>query len=213
MVKMEAISSAVCEGEDDEIVILCQRAIDCGFDPVDIIRNGLTGGMMEASRLFQSGEYFLPEMLISSMTLQKGLDYLRPFIEGRSELTKGRIVIGTVAGDTHDIGKNLVGAMLKAAGFQVYDLGVDVSAEQFVEAIYKYEPDIVGMSALLSTTMMNMAENIQRFTEEGLRQRVKVMIGGAVVSQTFADRIGADGYSADAVEAVQLARKFMETGD
>ena len=203
------IASAVCEGNDDDITALCRTALEGGLKPSRIITEGLTEGMMEAGELFDSGEYFLPEMLISSMTLQKGLDYLADYLEKESEFFKGCIVIGTVEGDTHDIGKNLVGAMLKAAGFRVIDLGIDVPAQRFAESICEYEPDIIAMSALLSTTMMTMETVIRQISERGRRDRVKIMIGGAVVNQRFADRIGADGYSENASQAVQLAKKLI----
>lgn len=204
-VGLEKIVDAVLEGDDEQIPLLCQEALNAGTSLVKIIQEGLTAGMQEAGKLFDEGEYFLPEMLISSMTLQRGLDYLAQYIEEEKDFWKGKIVIGTVSGDTHDIGKNLVAAMLKSAGFQVFDLGIDVSEEQFVEAIQKYHPDIVAMSALLSTTMMNMQTTIAKISEAGLRNQVKIMIGGAVVNEIFAKKIGADGYSEDASQAVALA--------
>lgn len=206
---LEKIVDAVREGEDEQIISLCQKAMEAGENPVTIIQDGLTKGMIEAGTLFDEGEYFLPEMLISSMTLQKGLDYLVQYLGNENGFWKGKIVIGTVAGDTHDIGKNLVGAMLKAAGFQVIDLGIDVSEETFVEAIKKYHPDIVAMSALLSTTMLNMKTTIDRISQEGLRGQIKIMIGGAVVNEKFAEQIDADGYSEDANQAVVLAEHLI----
>lgn len=207
--QLENIAKTVCEGEDTEIGALCRRALESGISSVDIIQRGLTKGMLRAAVLFDEGEYFLPEMLLSSMTLQKGLDELEKEIKQQSEFWKGKIVIGTVAGDTHDIGKNLVCAMLRAAGFQVYDLGIEVTEKTFVDAIHTYQPDIVAMSALLSTTMLNMQSTIQKISEEGLRNQVKIMIGGAVVNENFAQKIGADGYSENAVEAVRLAESLM----
>lgn len=206
---MEEIAAAVCEGDDDNIVDLCRMALEGGATPSCIIKEGLTAGMMRAGEFFDSGEYFLPEMLISSMTLQKGLDYLVGCLEKESGFWRGCIVIGTVEGDTHDIGRNLVGAMLQAAGFRVIDLGIDVSAERFIESVGIYKPDIIAMSALLSTTMMNMETVIRRLSDRGLRDQVKVMIGGAVVNQRFADRIGADGYSENASQAVLLAERLI----
>lgn len=203
------IASAVCEGNDDNIVALCRAALEGGATTSHIIKEGLTAGMMEAGELFDSGEYFLPEMLISSMTLQKGLDYLVNYLEKENSFWKGCIVIGTVEGDTHDIGKNLVGAMLRAAGFQVIDLGIDVPVERFVESISIYKPDIIAMSALLSTTMMTMETVIRAITDRGLRNQVKIIIGGAVVNQRFAERIGADGYSENASQAVKLAEQLV----
>lgn len=206
---MKEIASAVCEGDDDNIVTLCRTALERGMKPSRIIKDGLTAGMMEAGELFDSGEYFLPEMLISSMTLQKGLDCLADSLEKGSSFWKGCIVIGTVEGDMHDIGKNLVGAMLQAAGFRVIDLGIDVPAERFVESVITYQPDIIAISALLSTTMMNMEMVIRKISEKGFRDQVKIMIGGAVVNQRFADRIGADGYSENASQAVRLAEQLI----
>ena len=207
--QLEKIADIVCAGEDTEIVELCRKALAEGIAPSVIIQEGLTAGMLRAAKLFDEGEYFLPEMLLSSMTLQKGLDELEKEMEQQSAFWKGKIVIGTVAGDTHDIGKNLVCAMLRAAGFQVYDLGIEVPDNAFVEAIQKYHPDIVAMSALLSTTMLNMRSTIQKIAEEGLRDQVKIMIGGAVVNENFAQRIGADGYSENAAEAVWLAEQLV----
>ena len=203
------IARAVCEGDDDIIVVRCQEALQRGVEPSYIMKEVLTAGMMEAGKLFDDGEYFLPEMLISSMTLQKGLDFLMKDMQEEKSFWKGRIVIGTVEGDMHDIGKNLVVAMLRVAGFEVIDLGIDVSAKKFMEAIRTYKPDIVALSALLSTTMMNMQTIIQQISENGLRNEVKIMIGGAVVNQRFAEQIGADGYSENASQAVILAEKLM----
>ena len=203
------IARAVCEGDDDIIVVRCQEALQRGVEPSYIMKEGLTAGMMEAGKLFDDGEYFLPEMLISSMTLQKGLDFLMKDMQEEKSFWKGRIVIVTVEGDMHDIGKNLVVAMLRVAGFEVIDLGIDVSAKKFMEAIRTYKPDIVALSALLSTTMMNMQTIIQQISENGLRNEVKIMIGGAVVNQRFAEQIGADGYSENASQAVILAEKLM----
>lgn len=203
------IARAVCEGDDDIIVARCQEALQRGVDPSYIMKEGLTAGMMEAGKLFDDGEYFLPEMLISSMTLQKGLDFLMKDLQEEKSFWKGRIVIGTVEGDMHDIGKNLVVAMLRVAGFEVIDLGIDVPAKKFIEAIRTYKPDIVALSALLSTTMMNMQTIIQQISENGFRNEVKIMIGGAVVNQRFAEQIGADGYSENASQAVILAEKLM----
>lgn len=203
------IASAVCEGNDENIAALCRTALEGGMKPSHIINEGLTAGMLEAGELFDSGEYFLPEMLISSMTLQKGLDYLADYLEKESSFFRGCIVIGTVEGDTHDIGKNLVGAMLQAAGFRVIDLGIDVPADRFIESIRMYKPDIIAMSALLSTTMLTMETVIRQISAQGLRSQVKIMIGGAVVNQRFADRIGADGYSENASQAVVLAKQLM----
>lgn len=209
--KFDQLIRAVCQGEDEQIIPLCQSALKRGDSPATIIQEGLTEGMLKAGQFFEEGEYYLPEMLISSMALQKGLDYLTPLLEGEHEFWKGTIVIGTVEGDTHDIGKNLVGAMLKAAGFLVYDLGVDVTAEQFVDAVQKYHPDILAMSALLSTTMMNMQKTIDALIQADLRNKLKIMIGGAVVNQRFAERIGADGYSEDAAGAAVLAERLMRS--
>lgn len=207
----EDLIVAVRDGEEEQIIPICQAALKEGASPIKIIEEGLTEGMLRAGRLFEQEDYFLPEMLISSMALQKGLDYLAPYLKGERQFWKGTVVIGTVEGDTHDIGKNLVGAMLQATGFRVYDLGVDVTAEQFVEAIQNYHPDILAMSALLSTTMMNMKTTISALSGAGLRESIKVMIGGAVVSQRFADLIGADGYSEDAAAAAALAEKLVRS--
>jgi 5-methyltetrahydrofolate--homocysteine methyltransferase len=165
--------------------------------------------MTKVGELFEAGEKFVPEMLISARAMQSAMEILKPQLVDAGVESSGKVVIGTVAGDLHDIGKNLVSMMLEGAGFDIIDLGSDVSADQFIEAVQKNEPDIVGMSALLTTTMTSIGTTIEALKQAGLRDNVKIMIGGAPVTQDFADRVGADGFAPDAGSAARVARAVM----
>ena len=169
----------------------------------------MIAAMKEVGRLFEEGDYFVPEMLIAARAMQAGMALLKPHLLSSEVKSAGRVAIGTVKGDLHDIGKNLVALMLEGAGFEVIDLGVDVPPEKFVDAITNSGADIVAFSALLTTTMPNMKVTIDAIQAAGLRDKVKVIIGGAPVTQAYADQIGADGYSADASRAVSLAKSLM----
>ncbi|VYU67439.1 Methionine synthase [Eubacterium limosum] len=209
MAILEDIQNCVLDGELDEIKDLVQKAVDEGIDPTAIINDGLIGGMNIVAPLFKSGEMFVPEVMESADTMNEGMQVVKPLITDADMPTKGKVIIGTVNGDLHDIGKNLVVLMMESRGYTVIDMGVDVKEEQFVEAIKEHKPDIVGMSSLLTTTMMKIDDTIKMINESGLRDQVKIIIGGAPISQEFADDIGADGYSEDASTAVELCDRMM----
>jgi len=205
---LEKISTVVIEGDLDEIVDLTEDALDDGLTAEEILDSGLMAGMDHVGVEFKAGNMFVPEVLRSARTMQMAMDILKPLLAESGVEMVGKVLLGTVKGDLHDIGKNLVGMMCEGAGFEVKDVGKDVAPEAFIEAIKDFEPDIVGMSALLTTTMRVMEHTIKALEEAGLRDRVKVMIGGAPVTQAFADQIGADGYASNAASAADLAKKF-----
>lgn len=209
MVKFEDVSQSVYAGNIVKVKEQVQAMINDGANPLDIINQGLIGGMNIVAPLFKSGEMFVPEVMRSAKTMAIGMELVKPLIADKDVPTKGKIVFGTVKGDLHDIGKNLVGMMMESSGYTVVDLGVDIPEEKFVEAVREHNPDIVAMSALLTTTMMKLKDTIEVLKIEGLRENVKVIIGGAPVTQDFADKIQADGYSEDAVSAVELCDRLM----
>ena len=189
---------------------LVQQALDEGVEPGAIISGQLIPAMTEVGDRFARNEFYVPEMLIAARAMQGGLAMLKPLLASDEVISAGRVVIGTVKGDLHDIGKNLVAMMLEGAGFEVFDLGVDVSPEKFVEAVKEHQPDIVGLSALLTTTMVQMKTTVDSLVEAGVRDQVKVVIGGAPVTQSYADEIGADGYSDDAGGAARMTKAMLE---
>jgi 5-methyltetrahydrofolate--homocysteine methyltransferase len=205
---LEQISTVVIEGDLDEIVDLTEDALDDGLTAQEILDSGLMAGMDHVGVEFKAGNMFVPEVLRSARTMQMAMDILKPLLAESGVEMVGKVLLGTVKGDLHDIGKNLVGMMCEGAGFEVKDIGKDIAPEAFIEAIKEFEPDIVGMSALLTTTMRVMEHTIKALEEAGLRDRVKVMIGGAPVTQAFADQIGADGYASNAASATDLAKRF-----
>jgi len=206
---MEQISRAVIEGRVEEVERLTREALKAGKTAKEILDEGLVRGMDYVGIQFKKGDLFIPEVLLSARVMQASLSILKPeFAEGRVKM-RGKVMLGTVKGDLHDIGKNLVVMMLEGAGFEVYDLGIDVAPEAFVEAVKEKKPDIVGMSALLTTTMGMMQNTISGLVEAGVREEVKIMVGGAPVTEEFAQQIGADGYGNDAMAAVDLAREFV----
>jgi len=206
---IDDIRNAVIEGNAPTVKQLVTQALEQHVPAEEILKDGMIAGMGEVGRLFEEGEYFVPEMLIAARAMQGGLGILRPALVEQDVKAVGKVVIGTVKGDLHDIGKNLVSMMLEGAGFQIVDLGTDVSAEKFIEAIGEHQPDIVGMSALLTTTMPNMAKTIQAFQDAGVRSQIKVMVGGAPVTQKYAQEIGADAFAPDANQATLEARKLL----
>jgi 5-methyltetrahydrofolate--homocysteine methyltransferase len=208
---LEQISTAVIEGDLDEITDLTEDALDDGLSAEEILDNGLMAGMDYVGAEFKAGNMFVPEVLRSARTMQTAMDILKPLLAESGAKMAGKVVVGTVKGDLHDIGKSLVGMMCEGAGFEVKDIGKDVAPEAFVEAVKEFEPDIVGMSALLTTTMRAMEQVIKALEEAGLRDRVKVMVGGAPVTQAFADLIGADGYASNAASAADLAKQLAAT--
>jgi corrinoid protein of di/trimethylamine methyltransferase len=205
------ITASIVEGKLDEITKLTQQALEAGLEPLTIINEGLTVGMNIVGEKFQTGEFFLPNLVIAASGMKQAMELLEPELKSRQQATEslGTVVIGSVAGDIHEIGKTLVGTMLSANGFQVYDMGVDVANETFVSKVKETGADILGLSALLTTTMTVQREIINELEEAGVRDQVKVLIGGAPISQEWADNIGADGYAEDAIGAVILAKSLV----
>ncbi len=205
------ITTSLVEGALDEIVDLTRQALEVGLEPLSIINEGLMPGMIIVGDKFQAGEYFLPHLTIAASGMQQAMEFLKPELQARQQtvVSAGTVVLGSVAGDIHEIGKSLVGTMMSASGFQVFDLGVDVPTETFVAKVQETSADLLGLSALLTTTMMVQREVIEALEEAGLRDQVKVIIGGAPTSQEWADTIRADGYAQDAVGAVELAKQLV----
>lgn len=208
MNQIKEIYQGVLEGDMGRVEENVQAALDANVPPVDVLQKGLIAAMGEVGRLFEEGEYFVPEMLIAARAMKAGLTILQPKLVDSGVEPAGKVAVGTVKGDLHDIGKNLVAMMLEGAGFEIVDLGTDVAPEQFVEAV-KGGVDIVGLSALLTTTMPSMEATIKAIESAGLRDQVKVIIGGAPVTTEYSNQIGADGYAPDASQAVTLAKSFI----
>jgi 5-methyltetrahydrofolate--homocysteine methyltransferase len=209
---MDKISAAVIEGDLDEIEDLTEDALDDGLSAEEILNRGLMPGMDHVGVEFRAGNMFVPEVLRSARTMQAAMDILKPLLAESGVALVGKVLLGTVKGDLHDIGKNLVGMMCEGAGFEVEDIGKDVAPEAFVEAVKAFEPDVLGMSALLTTTMRSMESTIKVLEEAGVRDSVKIMVGGAPVTQAFADQIGADGYASNAASAADLAKMLSSGG-
>jgi 5-methyltetrahydrofolate--homocysteine methyltransferase len=206
---LKEISTAVIEGDVADIADMTEDALDDGLTAEEILNKGLMPGMDHVGVEFRAGNMFVPEVLRSAKTMQTSMDILKPLLAEGGVKMVGKVLLGTVKGDLHDIGKNLVGMMCEGAGFEVKDIGKDVSPESFVDAVKEFEPDVLGMSALLTTTMRSMESTIKILEEAGLRDKVKIMIGGAPVTQAFADQIGADGYASNAASAAELAKRFV----
>ncbi len=206
---LQEMARCVRDMEDERVTELAQEYADAGYDAREGIMNGLVVGMNEAGRLYEEEEYYIPELLICSDAMYNGLDVLRPLLPTDNTGSGARVVIGVIQGDTHDIGKNLVKIMLEAAGYQVIDLGRDVPLTRFVEAVREEKPQVLALSTLMSTSMAHMATLIDMLREAGLRDSVRVIIGGAPVSRGFAEKIGADGYSESAPEAVKLVGRLL----
>jgi corrinoid protein of di/trimethylamine methyltransferase len=207
----QKLTQAVIDGEPEDAEALAKEALEQGLDPLECITQGLTKGIQEVGRLFASGEYYLPELIIGADAMKAALDILEPRLVGdQKREVVGRVVLGTVEGDLHEIGKTLVGTMLTANGFQVTDIGVDKNPVEFIAAIKEADADIVGASALLTTTMLQQKKLIEEIEQAGLREKVKVMVGGAPVTESYAKEIGADGYAEDAISAVDLAFRLMD---
>ena len=206
---LEVIRQGIMEGDMPLTQAKVQEAIDANIAPGDILQEGLVAAMAEVGRLFEEGEYFVPEMLIAARAMKAGLALLRPLLIEADVKPAGKVAAGTVKGDLHDIGKNLVCMMLEGAGFEIVDLGVDVSPEKFLDAVVNRDVDIVAMSALLTTTMPNMKVTVDALKEAGVRDKVRVIIGGAPVTDAYAKEIGADGYASDASRAVALAKSLV----
>jgi corrinoid protein of di/trimethylamine methyltransferase len=207
----QKLSDAVVDGEKQSAIDLANQALEQGLDPLSCINKGLVEGIQKVGVLFNDGEYYLPQLIMGAEAMKAALAVLEPELVGDQKRdVVGRVVVGTVEGDMHEIGKTLVGTMLAANGFKVTDIGVNNSAEEFIAAIREADADIVGASALLTTTMVNQKKLIEELEQAGLREKVKVMVGGAPVTKRYADDIGADGYAEDAISAVDMAFRLID---
>lgn len=207
---LKKLSDCVFDMEDEEVVEVAKEYAAAGYDPVEGILKGLVDGMNKASEMYEKEEYFIPELLICSSAMYNALDVFRPLIPKDEAGGKCKVVIGVVRGDTHDIGKNLVKIMLESAGYEMLDLGRDVPVEDFVKTAKEQGAKVIALSTLMSTSMANMGKVIELLKQEGIRDQVKVIVGGGPISQSFADKIGADGYSGSAVEAVKLVDRLTQ---
>ncbi len=206
---LNALAEAIINGKRTDAVELTQKLLDAGVSPKRVLDDGLVAGMSVVGERFKNGEYFVPEVLVAARAMKASMELLRPLLTASDVQPTGTVVIGTVRGDLHDIGKNLVAMMLEGAGFRVIDLGVDTPAEKFLSAAKENNAQIIGMSALLTTTMTYMPEVIRALETENMRHQVKVLIGGAPVTQEWANQIGADGYAPDAASAVDKAKELL----
>jgi 5-methyltetrahydrofolate--homocysteine methyltransferase len=206
---LQEIYDSVLNGNRAGVEIAVRKGIDAELAPASVLNEGLIAAMTEVGARFERQEFYVPEMLIAARAMQTGLTLLKPRLVQAGVPAAGKVVLGTVKGDLHDIGKSLVGMMLEGAGFEVIDLGTDVSPEKFADAVRTHRPQLVGMSALLTTTMQNMKSTLEALEDLGVRSQVKVMVGGAPVTDTFAEEIGADGYAPDASRAVALAKALL----
>ena len=210
MAELKELSEALFRGDISKVKEITQRALQEKMEPKEILEQGLIKGMEIVGVKFKNNEIFLPEVLLASQAMYGGLELLQPELIKSGVKAVGKVIIGTAKGDLHDIGKNLVAMMLKGGGFEVIDLGIDVSPEKFLKATKEHQPDIVGISALLTTTMIGMMDIITILKSTGLRDKVKIMVGGAPVTQEFADEIGAEGYAPDAASAVDKAKELLK---
>jgi 5-methyltetrahydrofolate--homocysteine methyltransferase len=209
MPNLNQLHEAVVSGDAKTAHAITQQALAEGIDPLKLVNEYMVPAMAEVGRRFECSEYFVPELLISARAMKAALDLIRPLLTARGDRPAGRVAIGTVKGDLHDIGKNLVAALLEGGGFEVIDLGVNVPPETFIATVKEKNANIIAMSALLTTTMPSMKSTIEALKQAGVRERVKVLIGGAPITQKYADEIGADGFSENAVGAVALAKKAV----
>ena len=204
----EKMAEKLIAGKEDEVKALTQEALDKGASARNILDNGLLAGMDVVGQRFKAGDMFIPEVLLCARCMHGAMDIIKPLLSEGDAAGMGTYLIGTVEGDLHDIGKNLVSMMLQGAGFQVIDLGTNITAQQFVDAVKEHQPDILGMSALLTTTMPRMEETIQALKEAGVRDGLKIMAGGAPVTQDFVEKIGGDAYGANAASATEKAKEL-----
>ena len=211
MPDLKQLYESVVSGDAKATQAITQQALADGVDPLKLVNDYMVPAMDEVGRRFEANEYFVPELLISARAMKAALELIRPLLTARGDQPLGRVAIGTVKGDLHDIGKNLVGSLLEGGGFEVIDLGVNVTPEKFIATVNEKQANIIAMSALLTTTMPSMKTTIDALKQAGVRGKVKVLIGGAPITQKYADEIGADGYSENAVGAVALAKKAVKT--
>ncbi len=209
MSKIQRIADAVEMGTAKQVAVLVMKALNEGCDPTEILNRGMVDAMGVVGEKYRSNEIFVPEMLAAARAMKKGVEILRPYLATGKAASAGKMILGTVAGDLHDIGKNLVGMMIESVGFEVIDLGIDVPIEKFIKAV-EANPDaiLVGCSALLTTTKRSLRETVVALNSQPFRSRIKIMVGGAPITQAFADEIGADGYSENAAEAAELAKRL-----
>jgi len=209
MADLKKLYDAIVSGDAKTSQAMTQQALAEGVDPLKLVNEQMVPAMDEVGRRFEANEYFVPELLISARAMKAALELIRPLLVARGDKPVGRVAIGTVKGDLHDIGKNLVASLLEGGGFEVIDLGVNVSPEKFIETVNSKQANVIAMSALLTTTMPSMKTTIDALKQAGVREKVKVLIGGAPITQKYAEEIGADGYSENAVGAVALAKKAV----
>lgn len=209
MLDLKQLHAAVLKGDTKTARTVTEQAIAAGTDPLRLVQEYMMPAMEEVGRRFECNEYFVPELLLSARAMKAALELIRPLLAAKGDEPVGRVALGTVKGDLHDIGKNLVGAMLEGGGYEVIDLGVNVTPEQFIAAIREKKATIVAMSALLTTTMPSMKTTIDAMRDAGVREQVKIIVGGAPITEKFAEEIGADGYSESAAGAVAAAKKVM----
>lgn len=209
MANFEDLSKSVISGNIAKVKKLTQALIDEGAAPLDIINQGLIGGMGIVGARFKNGEMFVPEVLVAAKSMSAGIELVKPLIADQDMPSVGKVLLGTVKGDLHDIGKNLVGMMLESRGYTVVNAGIDVSPDKFVQLIKEHKPNVLAMSALLTTTMLHMKDTIELMKEEGVKDQVAVIVGGAPISQDFADEVGADGFAPDAASAVDLCNRLL----
>ena len=207
---LEELGNAVIKGNVAEVQDLTNRALDEDAEPMEIIKEGLIKGMNVVGQRFKKGDMFVPEVLMAAKAMKGGMNIVKPLVVEGDMPSAGKVMLGTVSGDLHDIGKNLVGMLMESGGLELVNLGVDITAEEFATEVREHKPDVLGMSALLTTTMLEMKNTIEILEEEGLRDDLKIIIGGAPVTQDFADEIGADGWAPDAASAKDLAVELME---
>ena len=209
MADFEQLANGVMAGEIDKVGDLTQKAVDEGIEPMEIIDNGLMSGMSVVGERFKVGDMYIPEVIMSAKAMSAGMEIVKPLLVGGKSASKGKVLLGTVKGDLHEIGKKLVQMMMESAGLEVEDIGIDISPEKFAEAVREKKPDVLGMSALLTTTMLAMKDTIETLKEAGLRDSVKILVGGAPVTLDFAEEIGADGWASDAVTAKDKVLEFL----
>ncbi|EGW37183.1 MULTISPECIES: corrinoid protein [unclassified Desulfosporosinus] len=209
MSDFDSLAQIVISGDFGGAKTLTQKMIDNGVDPLEIINQGLMAGMNVVGVRFKAGDMYVPEVMMSARAMSTGIELVKPLIADKDMPSAGKVLIGTVKGDLHDIGKKLVVMMMESAGFEIIDLGVDIDPATFVKGVKEHKPQVIGMSALLTTTMLSMKDTVEALKKEGLRDTVKIIIGGAPITQGFADQIGADGYAPDAATATELCRRLI----